>query len=281
MNTALQNYLKSYFDWVRLKEVFGNFSPDFKFLVYFIGLSFFLLSVFGSFGLFNAGFWTRITLSFTYSLVSFLVFGISLSAIKMLSHQWKPIYWFPWLLVGLSITSPLNLYFHDRVFGEEKWTMLRLFTIGYYLLLLFVVSLCSYILIFKRSKSRDGHHKENLKLKILADNPKNNFVLPVDDFLFARSAGNYVEVHYVHKNTLCTKLIRSTIKRVAKQSESYANVMQCHQAFVINLDKANKLIGNAQSRNLTLKGYSDSIPVSRRFAPEIREALHQISLNLT
>jgi len=280
MGKMVFNYFWAHSELIGFKNACRNFSPDFRFLCYFAGLSFFLLSVFGSFGLFSSDFWTRTQLSLAYALVTFSVFGGTLFVFKKLGKEWQLTYSVTWMIVGLFIASPINLYLHDMTFGKEEWTILRLSTIGYYLFLLFILSVFSYFLIFKNSKADSIKDLKETILKVQAQNPKNNFVLPVDNFIFAKSVGNYVEINYIHQNTHQKKLVRSTMKRLVEHSKVHHNLRQCHQAFLVNLYKVETLKGKAQNRSIKLIGYMEPIPVSRRFGADIKETLNQLSLNL-
>ena len=150
-----------------------------------------------------------------------------------------------------------------------------------YMLFLFLFSAINYCLLKKKKDSESKNGSPTTKLRVQAENPKNDLILKVDDFIYAKSAGNYLEVYYTSKEGIKKKLIRATIKKLVTQIETRKELMQCHQSFIVNLSKVNKVKGNSQNRYLVLNEELENVPVSRRFSKIILEAFNQKSQNLT
>lgn len=88
----------------------------------------------------------------------------------------------------------------------------------------------------------------------------NGFELEIDQFLFAKSEGNYLEI-YLNKNPQNKKLIRGTMKSLAVLLKAYPNILKTHRSYLVNCNYIEKINGNAQGYQLQINQYS--VPVSR------------------
>ncbi len=100
-----------------------------------------------------------------------------------------------------------------------------------------------------------------------------NLRLLISEIAFIKSADNYVEIAYMHEDNLKKKLIRNTMKNIEIQIKEYSNFTRCHRTCIVNtlyIEKLNKGYGN---HSLTIKGYSEPIPVSRQYLLKIKEVI--------
>jgi hypothetical protein len=95
-------------------------------------------------------------------------------------------------------------------------------------------------------------------------------VIPVSDFLYAESSGNYLEVRFLKEGKVRTFLLRTTLTRAEEQLEPFASIMKCHRAFLVNCEQIVQVKGNAQGLRIQLNHTSDEIPVSRNFIKDLR-----------
>ena len=258
-----------------------GFTPDFRFLIYFSGFSFFVLTVFGAFGLFQTYFFKRFSLSLGYVFIDFLIFSRTMVFLQKFFNAWNIKNWFLWLLFSVILAVPSNLVLHGYAFGEDFFSLVKLVDMTYYITLLFLLATISYGFVFKRRNKVDSIEPMPITITVPAENPKNDLILNVSAFLFAQSTGNYLEVYYTSVEGTKKNLIRSTIKKLVKQVEAHKDLMQCHQSFVVNLSKVKQVKGNSQNRYLILHEELENIPVSRRCSKSILEAFNQRSQNLT
>ena len=54
---------------------------------------------------------------------------------------------------------------------------------------------------------------------------------------------------------------------------TFLTVVQCHRTFLVNTEKIIRASGNAQGFTLQLKDLPETIPVSRKYVPQIRKSL--------
>ena len=98
--------------------------------------------------------------------------------------------------------------------------------------------------------------------------------LSVDDFLFVRSDGNYLEVYFSEPGGQQRRLIRNTLSGIESLlHKHFPPLMRCHRSYIVNLSKVEKVDGNAQGLLLKLKNCDVQIPVSRKFIPVLRSKL--------
>lgn len=94
--------------------------------------------------------------------------------------------------------------------------------------------------------------------------------------LFLESADNYVAIHFLDKDGLSKKLIRSSLSRIEEELKNFPNFLRCHRSFLINLDQVQYVKGNSKSLFVFLKHLKEPIPVARKKAREINHAFKRL-----
>jgi LytTr DNA-binding domain len=87
-----------------------------------------------------------------------------------------------------------------------------------------------------------------------------DFKLEIDQFMFAKSEGNYLEI-YLNKQHQNKELIRITLKNLEALLKTYPNIIKTHRSYLVNSNYIEKINGNAQGYKLHIAKYI--IPVSR------------------
>lgn len=88
------------------------------------------------------------------------------------------------------------------------------------------------------------------------------FDLNIDNFLFAKADGNYVEL-FLNKENIRKIIKRITIKELEATLEPYPNIIKTHRSYLVNLKHIKNVSGNAQGYKLEINHYEEKIPVSR------------------
>jgi hypothetical protein len=109
-----------------------------------------------------------------------------------------------------------------------------------------------------------------IPLCLTGENSTKPLVMPVCDFLYAESSGNYLEVRFLKDGKVKSFLLRTTLTRAEEQLGPYTNIMKCHRAFLINCEHIAQVKGNAQGLRLQLNHTGDEIPVSRSYIKDLR-----------
>lgn len=99
---------------------------------------------------------------------------------------------------------------------------------------------------------------------LLADNEKDKLVLPVESLIFIESSDNYCTVVYLKNGQPTKPLLRSSLSRLEKQvNQPY--IVRCHRSYVVNLNRVERVTGNAQGYKLHLLGGQFQLPVARQY----------------
>ncbi len=88
----------------------------------------------------------------------------------------------------------------------------------------------------------------------------NDLELDLEQFMFAKSEGNYLEI-YLNKQNPNKVLIRITLKNFEALLKTYPNIIKTHRSYLVNSNCIEKLKGNAQGYQLHINKYI--VPVSR------------------
>ena len=123
---------------------------------------------------------------------------------------------------------------------------------------------------FNRLKTKHSNNASTLNIAINNMYPEtnkvknsikiNDFELEIDQFIFAKSEGNYVEI-YLNKQHKNKKLIRITLKNLEALLKTYPTIIKTHRSYLVNCNYLEKIDGNAQGYRLHINKYF--VPVSR------------------
>lgn len=192
------------------------------------------------------------------------------------------------LLLLLFITS-LNLLYSKLVFPSMFtswhsfiWMFIAVVIIGSIPIGFGVMS--NYIYQLKKyNQTIIVHHTENTDnkpitqekkvIKLVAENEKDSVELDPQQLFFIESSDNYSTVYFEKNGKLQKEMLRSSLSRLENQLEGQ-NIVRCHRSFIVNLDKVEKVTGNAQGYKLHLETPELVVPVARKYS-EIIEKLKE------
>jgi LytTr DNA-binding domain len=183
-----------------------------------------------------------------------------------------------------------NVVYSNFVFNLENgissffWMLLVVMIIGVFpatfgVMLNYIVQLKKYNqpIVVHHSQVVENQEISVLKnIKLIAENEKDSIELSPESLYFIESSDNYSTVYFEKDGTptagkLHKELLRSSLTRL--ESQIFAeNIVRCHRSFIVNLDKVEKVTGNAQGYKLHLKSPELLVPVARKYS-EIIERL--------
>jgi len=108
---------------------------------------------------------------------------------------------------------------------------------------------------------------------LTSESGRERLSLQPDQFIYAESVGNYVEIHWLNLNEPQKTILRSTLKEVTEALHSYPQFFRCHRAFLVNLKAVRHTDGNARGYQLTLLGSATKVPVSRSYLDAFDERM--------
>ncbi|WP_227687079.1 LytR/AlgR family response regulator transcription factor [Spirosoma arboris] len=99
---------------------------------------------------------------------------------------------------------------------------------------------------------------------LVADNEKDKLTLPIESLVFIESSDNYCTVVYLKNEQPAKPLLRSSLSRLEKQI-AQPHIVRCHRSYVVNLNRVERVTGNAQGYKLHLLGGQFQLPVARQY----------------
>lgn len=100
-------------------------------------------------------------------------------------------------------------------------------------------------------------------ITLIGDNQDERIRMPRQSLLYIEAADNYAKVVSHTDGSICTTLLRATLKQIEQQLSEHPRVFRCHRTYIINLDAVVRISGNAQGYKLHLPHTDQLIPVSR------------------
>jgi hypothetical protein len=107
----------------------------------------------------------------------------------------------------------------------------------------------------------------SVMIVIETDVKSEKFSFNSNDFIYAKSEGNYVEI-YIKKEDAIIKLTkRLAIKNLEERLKEFPFITKTHRSILLNLNAIEKVSGNALGYQVKLNNCSETVPVSRKFIP--------------
>lgn len=157
-----------------------------------------------------------------------------------------------------------------------SWNVnLRIFLVVLNMVLLVGIFPIVILTFFNQNRLLKQHLKDVAEINLLTSRVSaNESTTMIGDFqvnsynlLYIESTGNYVTVWYKDGEIIKHKSVRATMKSIPEQS----NLVRCHRAFIVNLDKVIKADGNSQGYRLFIDGLEQQVPVSRAYTSVVRD----------
>ncbi|KRD12366.1 hypothetical protein ASE21_00135 [Flavobacterium sp. Root901] len=93
---------------------------------------------------------------------------------------------------------------------------------------------------------------------------QDDFSLDIDELLFAKADGNYIELIQSKKNQVFKEVKRISLTQFESQVADYPHFFRCHRTYLVNMFKVEKVSGNSQGYALSFNETDLKIPVSRK-----------------
>jgi hypothetical protein len=233
-----------------------------------------------------------------YGMVTFFTLVVNLIIIENIFHRffderrwviWKEFVWLLWIIFSIGLGNALYTsvifapYFNDGISFYINFQLITL-AVGTIPIAILIISKNSYLTskysnsaktLSKNIERKQLETRKNLLVKLVADNGKDFFELPASDILFVESMGNYINVHYLEGKNLLRNTLRNTIKSTQQCFASTPQIIQCHRAYIVNIDKIISIKGNSQGLRVMLSNCDAEVPVSRSYVDAIRRKLSE------
>ena len=121
-------------------------------------------------------------------------------------------------------------------------------------------------------KEESGAEQEQM-VRIEGQGIDATLVLAPRNIIYVESMSNYADICYIAENETKHKTLRITLKQIRTSLEKVDTIVQCHRAFLVNLDFVVSLSTRPQGYQLQLFGIEKQIPVSRANTETIKRKL--------
>lgn len=99
------------------------------------------------------------------------------------------------------------------------------------------------------------------------------FEVPGSSIVYVESIANYADICYMEDDKMLHKTLRITLKSVKDSIGESNSLVQCHRAFIVNLNFVLSMEKLPNGTQLRIFGSEKRIPVSRSNSSAIKEAL--------
>ncbi|AVR44589.1 LytTR family transcriptional regulator [Christiangramia fulva] len=177
------------------------------------------------------------------------------------------------LLVGFGnyLIRPIIYNNPDNISIFYLWEeILHTWLVGI-LLILFIIPL-NFIRLYKSNSKKAAklgaspfeHTITSKTFRIHTQTQIDTFDLNVEKLMFAKAEGNYVEFVLEGEDLQLTKEVkRISLKELEDQLKNCSWIVKTHRSYLLNLNKIEKISGNAQGYSILLNNTDIQIPVSR------------------
>jgi LytTr DNA-binding domain len=100
--------------------------------------------------------------------------------------------------------------------------------------------------------------------------------LLVNEFLFAESKGNYLEIYTLKHGLLQKYTVRGSLKQFQDNNQSVSGLFRSHRAFILNLHSIVIIEGNAAGYQVQFHPEAPEVPVSRSKIDDFKEAMKRL-----
>ena len=102
-------------------------------------------------------------------------------------------------------------------------------------------------------------------IEITASNGKTAIQLAPSAIYYLKSDANYIEIVFGHSQGIERRLFRNTLTAMEQQFRPYDYLFRCHKSYLVNVNRIERLSGNAQGLKIHFAELEDRVPVSRRY----------------
>jgi hypothetical protein len=114
----------------------------------------------------------------------------------------------------------------------------------------------------------------NAPVTIRSESQNETIQLMTADIILLKAADNYVEIIYREDDEPRKKVVRNTLKNIAKQLNEFPDFLRCHRSCIVNRNYIIHLTNSYKGHRMSVIDIEDDIPVSRQYLNTVREALN-------
>ncbi len=186
--------------------------------------------------------------------------------------------WSVWLIFILGLTNFL-LYNYLGEWHDFSWSSALDFILSIGSVLILPITGLFFYFRYNSLKfqyeqvliNRDTAVDHKALLRFQGQGNNEHIFIALEDFLYAKSQDNYVELYYVTNQSIQKTLVRATMSAVL-EGVNAKWIARCHRSYMINLFNVRSIKGGSQTQ-LHLNHISQPIPVSSSFKSDLLNML--------
>ena len=122
-------------------------------------------------------------------------------------------------------------------------------------------------------KTDDNPHEDIRLCHLVGATGNSTLSLPPNNIIYVESMANYADVYYLENEEVRHKMMRITLKQIMESIGGEPFMVQCHRAFIVNLNFVVSMSNRNSAYQLQIFGTDKPIPVSRNNTAEVKEKL--------
>ena len=127
----------------------------------------------------------------------------------------------------------------------------------------------------KDNEEKKENEEEEKEEKCRLTGSTANAVLEIapSRIIYVESMANYADICYMENDEACHKMLRITLKQIKESIGDLPFMVQCHRAFIVNLNFVISVSDRNSGYQLQVFGTDKMIPVSRNNTSAVKEKL--------
>ena len=119
----------------------------------------------------------------------------------------------------------------------------------------------------------DTPHEKVHMCNLVGTTGNSTLSLPPANIIYVESMSNYADIYYMEADEVRHKMMRITLKQIMESIGGEPFMVQCHRAFIVNLNFVVSMSNRNSAYQLQIFGTDKPIPVSRNNTAEVKEKL--------
>ena len=125
----------------------------------------------------------------------------------------------------------------------------------------------------EKEEMLDNNGEEQHLCHLIGSTGNSSISLPPANIIYVESMANYADICYMDNDEARHKMLRITLKQIKESIGNEPFLVQCHRAFIVNLNFVVSLSNRNSAYQLQIFGTDKPIPVSRNNTAEVKEKL--------
>lgn len=184
--------------------------------------------------------------------------------------------------------APLSYWFFDNRFNYHGWATMSMYvsSISVIVAVIIVYQLRNGKLqqrvaemerLNQMLENREEDTAEDVQseriVEFIGQGQKSYLKVAPTDIIYVESMANYADICYIASNEICHSTLRITLKQVRQTLADADCIIQCHRAFLVNVNFIQKIASRSSGFQLQLFGIEKLIPVSRANEDTVKQRL--------